>query len=188
MVIDITIVAMLAGFTLVGCSTGLIRGFCPLVVPVAGIVLALKSYGTVATMAGGLFHNYSIAVVAAFLFVFSLTWVGARLARRLLLKLFDWRRLEELDYFLGGVFGLARGLAICWVALAAVLTSFPPSISVIENSRASKRILALAEHVAGNGPLRGSLVPKVQRRTGELCHTVAAFRNVVDPLTKLEEN
>ncbi|MEO0073873.1 MAG: CvpA family protein [candidate division WOR-3 bacterium] len=188
MVLDIAIVTMLAGFSLTGCVRGFIRGFCPLVVPTAGLVLALKNYGAVATMLNSLIHNHSIAIAAAFLLLLSLSWVGAKLVRRLLLKLFDWRRLEELDYFLGGVFGLARGLALVWMALAALLTSFPPSLDIIETSRASTRVLALAEHLAGNNPLRGTLVPVVQAKAGAVCHTVAAFRNLVDPLLKLEEN
>lgn len=188
MILDTAILALLTGFALVGYVNGLIRSFCSLVVPTAGTVLALRNYRTVAIMLYAVIHNHSVALVAAFLLLFLLTWVGARLARRLLLKLFDWRRLEDLDYFLGGVFGLARGLALIWLALAGVLTIFPLSARTMETSRSSKRILALAEYVAGRNSPRTGLVPRLQQRTGAFYQTIATFRNVLDPLTRLEEN
>jgi len=188
MIIDIVIIVMLVWFTIYGCMYGFMRGLCSMVVPAVGLLLALKTYGTIAPVFNRVIHSYPVSAVAAFLLVVGLTWMGARLVRALLLKLVDWSRLSELDRFLGGIFGLARGLALVWLVLAIVLTAFPPSVGVIQHSTASTRLLALAEHVAGRAPGRGRVVPRVQQTTGNLVHSVAAFKQAASQFGGMGEN
>jgi len=137
----------LVGFTISGFVSGLVRNICSLGVPVLGIWMGFRKCDVIAPVIDRLVHNYQLSAGLAFFMIVSMVWLGLRGTRKLLLKLWDWGQLTDLDQFLGGLFGLAKGFALVWVALAACLTVFPPSIRLIQTSQASVQVLALAEQL-----------------------------------------
>lgn len=150
MVVDIGVVTAIAAFAVIGYSRGLLQGLESLVTPVAGIWFALRRCDDLAAhlvpAIGDLLYARIIALV--------LIWLGlilvCQFARRLLVKLVDWSRCCDLEQYLGGLLGLARGMAFVWFVLAVTLTAFPPSVRLVERSRASVRLLALGERLSGS--------------------------------------
>ncbi len=150
MVMDIGLVGIIILFALHGFGQGFMRGLTSLVAPLLGIWLALRHCDALAALIDPLIHNQTVSVVASFLLILAGIWLAIRLARRLLAKLVDWSRCWELDQFLGGVLGLAKGTALIWLLLALSLTIFPQSVRVIEKSKASVRLLSIGEKLGGD--------------------------------------
>jgi uncharacterized membrane protein required for colicin V production len=178
---DIAIVVLLVGFTVYGSMSRFSRSICSLLVPVVGIWLALKSYGLIAPGLNQVIHCWPVSAIVCFILVIAAVWLGALGARVLLRKLVDWGRVRELDLFLGGIFGLARGMALVWLTVAIVLAVFPPSVGVIERSMASTRLLAIAEHLAGNSLGRGRTVRRIQDASGTVARSVSTLGQVASP-------
>ncbi len=155
MALDILILGFVVVSLWRGYASGLMRGFYSLVLPVIGLMIVLKNCSVIAVAFNRLLHNYPAASFIALLLLLGSTWLGLGLVRNLLLKLVDWSRLSNLDAFLGGVFGLTKGLALAWAALALILILLPSSVRVIQSSAAAVRILALAERVADAQTMAG---------------------------------
>ncbi|MGQ9678740.1 MAG: CvpA family protein [bacterium] len=164
---DLIIIFSVLGFMISGYYSGLRRRFCSLLFPSLGLVVALNNHAVIAPVFNRVLHNYPAAVLLSFSILLAATWLGLRLAYRLVLKIVDWSRLEYIDIFLGGIFGLAKGLAVVWLGLVLTLVVFPPSVHLLTQSRASVRVLALAERVLNTQALLSCGVEKLMSRTAE---------------------
>lgn len=149
MILDIIILLTIVLFAIYGYSRGLIRGLSSLVSPVLGVWLALRKCGSLAALLDPFINDHTASLVIGFVIIFLTLWLGLRLARNLLVKLVDWPRCGDFDQFLGGLFGLARGIAVVGVLLAIGLSAFPFSVRLIETSQASLRLLSLGERISG---------------------------------------
>lgn len=138
-----------------------------MLLPSLGLVIGLRNYTVVSPVFDRLLHNYPASALFAFLLLAGATWLGLRFVRKVLVKLVDWSRLEYLDIFLGGIFGLTKGLAVVWLGLTTLLVIFPQSASVLGRSPASVRVLALAERVVDTRALLHSGVERLMSRTAE---------------------
>jgi uncharacterized membrane protein required for colicin V production len=103
----------------------------------------------------GYIQNEVVCRVTSFLVILLAIWLATRLCRRLLAKLVDWRSIPDLDRYVGGILGLAKGTALVWLILAAGLITFPQSVRVVEHSKASMRILSLADRFITPGQEQG---------------------------------
>lgn len=159
MAIDLLVVLLLAALVARGYSTGFMRSLGSIASAALGIWLALRKCEPIATALDGLLHNTAAARVIGFLFLLFLFWLALRGARRLLAKLVDWQNLPEFDHYVGGLFGLCRGVALVWAVLAICLTLFPSSVKLIERSNASLRILSLGENAAELQPVSVTAAP-----------------------------
>jgi uncharacterized membrane protein required for colicin V production len=126
-----------------------------IVSPLLGIWFALRKCDDLAIVLYRLVGNYTVARVAGFLIILICIWLALKLTHKLLFKLVDWPRCDELDRFLGGCLGLAKGVVLAWAILATTLSTFPPSVRIIEQSNASVRLLALGEKASGPVPEKG---------------------------------
>ncbi|HDQ99576.1 MAG TPA: CvpA family protein [candidate division WOR-3 bacterium] len=147
--IDIAVVLTLVAFTVFGYSRGLLQGLGSLATPVLGVWLALRRAGELAAGLEPLVGDPTAARVAGFVLILLGALAVFQAGRRLLAKLVDWSRCCDLDQYLGGLLGLAKGASFAWLALALALTAYPPSVRLVERSRASVRLLALGERLSG---------------------------------------
>jgi uncharacterized membrane protein required for colicin V production len=145
MAIDALIIVLLVLFTIHGYARGFLNGLTSLVTPLLGIGLALRYCDGPALLIDRLFHNYHASAVAAFMLILVLFWLSLVGARFLLRKLIDWSSMLELDQFIGGLLGFAKGFATVWLFLALCLTLYPPAVHLLDRSTASVRILSVAE-------------------------------------------
>ncbi len=178
MAVDILIIALIALFSFRGYYSGLMRRFCPLVFPSLALVFGLKYHTVLAPAFDRFLNNYPASSILSFLFIAVIVWFGLRLVRDLLLKLVDWSRLEELDAFLGGIFGLTKALTVVWSALALVLTLMPVSVRTIGCSNASVQVLALTERVAGRKIAFTSGMERLVGRVGEQVEALQRLREI----------
>lgn len=188
MVLDIVVLGVLVGFTIAGCFSGFSRRLCSLLFPVIGVLTALRFYGDIALRLNRVIHSWPVSTVTSFAFLLLASWLAVFLARRLLDKLVDWNRLRDLDLFLGGVFGLARGMALVWVTIALVLTVFPPSVRLFQESRASTQLLSIAERLAGRSPGRGRAVPEIQYAAGTVARSAEMVGRFSSPFGSARDN
>ncbi|MCL6465727.1 MAG: CvpA family protein [candidate division WOR-3 bacterium] len=176
MAVDVIIVLFVLGFMISGYYSGLIRRFCSLLFPSLGLVIGLRNQTVVSPVFDRFLHNYPASVFLAFVILIAATGLGLRFVRRALLKLLDWSRLEYLDTFLGGIFGLTKGLAVVWFGLSFTLVLFPPSVRVLSRSSAAVRVLALADKVLNTPSLLSCGVERLMSRAAE---QVGEVRSVV---------
>lgn len=185
MVVDVIITFFVLGFMISGYYSGLIRRFCSLLFPSLGLFVGLRNQTVIAPVFNRFLDNYPAAVFLSFLILLAATWLGLRLIRRLFLKLFDWSRLEYLDIFLGGIFGLAKGLAVVWLGLALTLVVFPPSVKLVSRSTVSVRVLALAERVIDTQSLLSCGVERLMSKSAE---QVEVVRSVLQAGSRLSRS
>ena len=159
MVIDLLIAVILLVLMARGYSTGFMRSLGSVASAALGIWLAIRKCDPLASALSGLLHNAAVARSVSVLLLVLLFWLALRGARRLLTKLVDWQNLPEFDHYIGGLFGLCRGVALVWVLLALSLAVFPGSVRFIGHSNASLRILALGENAATPQPVSLAAAP-----------------------------
>ena len=176
--IDILILAVIITFALVGYSNGLLRGLTSLVSPVLGIWLALRHCDALAALIEPIVKNPTTASIIGFLSILFVVWLALHLVHKFLLRLVDWERCLELDHFLGGMLGLAKGVALLWLLLALGLTAFPRSVDYIEDSQASVRLLAIGERLGGDRITSGEELSSVEDSYNGMEGALAAMHQI----------
>ncbi len=187
MAVDIIIISLIVFFAFKGYFSGLMRRFCPLVFPFLGLVIGFKYHTVLAPAFDRFLNNYPVSSMSAFLFCAVIVWLGLRIVRNLLLKLLDWSRLEGLDAFLGGIFGLTKALTVAWISLVIILTLIPSSVRTVERSNASMQVLTLMERtvptltdaISGFGR-KGALFYGMGRLAGRIAEQVEVLQGLRD--------
>jgi membrane protein required for colicin V production len=100
---------------------GLIRELIALASVLAGLVVAALGYRLTAVWFEDLTRSHEVALGVAFLALFVATLLVGVLVSILARRLVKTAGLEWFDRFLGGVFGLVRGVAIDCVFLMALV-------------------------------------------------------------------
>ena len=123
---DIAVVAVVVLSTLLAFLRGVVREAIALVSWVAAFVLALAFGGKLAVMIPGLAASPALRHVLAFALIFIGVLVAGVVVAYVLSKMIRAVGLGFLDRFLGGFFGVARGMAIVLLfVLAAGVTTLP---------------------------------------------------------------
>ncbi len=106
---------------------GFIRELISLASVVAGLVIAALAYPRAALWFEDLTRSHEVALGVGFLALFVATLVVGLLVSALADKLIRTAGLKWFDRFLGGVFGLVRGIVVdCIVLMAMVAFSIKP--------------------------------------------------------------
>ena len=118
------------GIVLISVLISVVRGFVREILSLVAWVAAFWVASAYAVPASALLESFisigSARVVIAFIGVMLVTLIAVGIINHMIGKLLDKTGLTGTDRLLGGVFGLARGLAIVLVAvLLAGLTRFP---------------------------------------------------------------
>ena len=109
--LDIVIIVAIAWFALAAFSAGILREVVTLAATIGGAALAGLFYRELADDLRG-FTDERTATVVAFLIIFASVALMGQLIASLLKGAASAMMLGWLDHFLGGLFGLAKGLAL----------------------------------------------------------------------------
>lgn len=123
---DLAVLVLVALSTLFAFARGVVRELIALASWVLGIAVALMFAGTAAAVFSWLDMAPAIRIVLAFVLIFVVVLLAGALVGRVLSRAIHAAGLSLVDRFLGGAFGLARGLLlIVLFALVAGLTALP---------------------------------------------------------------
>lgn len=120
--LDILIIVSLAAAVIGGLATGFIRSLFTLIGLIAGIVLAGRMYGGLATRLSFI-HHEGAANIVAFVLIFIAILLLAAIAAQILRTVIARAMLGWLDRLAGGLIGLLIG-ALAWGLLLALWAKF----------------------------------------------------------------
>jgi membrane protein required for colicin V production len=147
--LDWTLVAVTLVSVVAALSKGLIRELIALASVVAGVILAALGYQRIAVWIEDLTRSHEVALGVSFLTLFLGTLALGALVSAVAKKLVKTAGIEWFDRFLGGVFGLIRGVVIDCILLMA-LVAFAIKAEVVHQSSLAPyvtvgaRVMALA--------------------------------------------
>jgi membrane protein required for colicin V production len=157
---------------------GFIRELISLAAVVAGLVIAALGYQRAALWFDDLTRSHNVALGLGFLTLFVGTLLVGALVSVLARKLIQKAGLQWFDRFLGGVFGLVRGVVVDCILLM-VLVAFAIKAEAVQKSTLSPyvttgaRVIALAmpadlkaEFKAGFDKFKQSLIQTDKKATG----------------------
>jgi membrane protein required for colicin V production len=144
---------VLAAIILVSVTTAILKGLVAELISlgsvVAGVVIAVFGYRRCAPWFEDLTRSHEIALGISFLLLFFGTLLAGALISMLARKMIQKAALEWFDRFLGGLFGLARGMVVDSVLLM-ILMAFTIKGSAVQDSQlapyisSGSRVLAMA--------------------------------------------
>jgi membrane protein required for colicin V production len=157
---------------------GFIRELISLASVVAGLVIAALAYQRAALWFDDLTSSHNVALGLGFLALFLGTLLVGALVSVLARKLIQKAGLQWFDRFLGGVFGLVRGVVVDCILLM-VLVAFAIKAEAVQKSTLAPyvttgaRVVALAmpaelkaEFKAGFDKFKQSLIQTDKKATG----------------------
>jgi membrane protein required for colicin V production len=144
---------ILAAIVLISVAAAILKGFVAELISlasvVAGLIVAASSYQRVAPWFEDLARSHEIALGIGFLTLFLGTLLAGAVILALARKLIQKAELQWFDRFLGGIFGLVRGVLVDSILLLA-LVAFSIKGEVVQQSTLApyittgSRLLALA--------------------------------------------
>lgn len=168
--LDWILAAILAASVVGAILEGFIRELISLAAVVAGVVIAALGYPHAAVWFEDLTRSHEVALGVGFLSLFVAVLLVGVLVSILARKLIKASGLQWFDRFLGGVFGLVRGVAVDCILLM-VMVAFSLKIERVQQSllapyvATGARVIALvmprefrAHFDAGFGKLREALI------------------------------
>lgn len=173
--IDWVLAAIVLLSVLMAIRKGFVRELISLAALIAGLVIAALEYHRAAAWFEDLTRSHEIAQAAGFLALFLAVLVVGLIVSVLAAKLVKTAGLQWFDRFLGGVFGLIRGIAVDCVLLM-ILVAFAIKPAEVKGSllapyvSTGARALALvmpsdlkAQFRDGLAKFRQGLAPDVKR-------------------------
>ena len=118
--LDVAIAILILFSAAIGVVRGLVREVLSLVVWAAALVLALLFTPQAAELLAPLIETASLQYVTGFACVFIGTLIVGGIVGSLMARLIDGTGMTGTDRILGFVFGSARGVLVCIVALIAM--------------------------------------------------------------------
>jgi len=131
--LDWTLAAVLAASVVGAILKGFVRELISLAAVLAGLVIAALGYTHVAVWFEDLTRSHEVALGLGFLSLFVAVLVVGLLVSILARKLIKAAGLLWFDRFLGGVFGLVRGVAVDCIVLM-VMVAFSIKIEAVQRS------------------------------------------------------
>lgn len=115
--LDYVIFAVLGVSAVVGVVRGLVRELLALLSWVVSVWLAFQYAETVASSLGPYIESPEIRYVVALTVIFVVSLLLLSMTSIILVKLLTWAGVAGTDRTLGGLFGLARGVAVALVII-----------------------------------------------------------------------
>lgn len=144
--IDIVILIVVLVSALIGLARGLLKEVLSLASWLAAFILALYFAPEVADRMAGQLADESVRLVVAFIAIFLATLLAGGIVQWLAGRLVKSTGLSGTDRFLGFLFGSARGVVACIVALIA-LRQFAEAGQWWQSSLLVPELLAFEEQV-----------------------------------------
>ena len=114
---DIVIVIIVLLSSVIGLARGLVKELLSLIIWFAAIVLSLYFSATVGDVLIDQIDDASIREVIGFFLIFVVTLIAGGVLQMLIKQMIRGTGLTGTDRFLGFLFGSARGVLVCIVAL-----------------------------------------------------------------------
>ncbi len=143
--LDVIVIAVLVGLTIRGYYQGFLKGTGALLTPVVALWLCLRYAHKLSFWFSGATGNASASLVLAILVILIVSFIGIRIIRNLLSRLFDRLWMWNMDGFLGGAFGLFQATVVLWIFIAFAFIAFPEGRQVIRGAPLSTQILLFGE-------------------------------------------
>ena len=143
---DIVILIVVLLSALIGLVRGLFAELLSLVTWFTAFVMALFFAPVVAGWLAGYLEDSSIQLMVGFVAIFVATLILGSIAQWLVGKLVETTGLSGTDRFLGFLFGSARGVLVCIIALIAV-RPFAEEAQWWAESRLTPELLAFEQDV-----------------------------------------
>jgi membrane protein required for colicin V production len=143
---DIIILIVILLSSVIGLVRGLFRELLSLVVWFSAVLLALFFSGPVGDTFAGQIEDEAVRRVIGFFIIFIATLIGGAILRVLVKQMITSTGLTSTDRFLGFLFGSARGVLLCIVALIG-LKSIPVEEDWWYESRIIPELLAFEQDV-----------------------------------------
>ncbi len=142
--IDITVVAIVVVFTLVGAWRGLFKEILSLVGIVVGVVAAFRAYGPIEKILFNFFPHFpGVCKAVSMGVIFLLVTVLVGILSLFMRKLVVLSGMGMMDRLLGAIFGFVRALIVASAFLIVVVASFPQGRYWIEQSPVSSKVITL---------------------------------------------
>lgn len=145
---DIVILIIVLLSSVIGLMRGLFKELISLVVWFAAVLLALYFSAAMGDALSGQIADESVRTVVGFFIIFLATLILGGIVQMLVKQLISSTGLTGTDRFLGFLFGSARGVLVCIVALIA-LKSFEIQAEWWQESRIIPELLAFEQDVLG---------------------------------------
>jgi membrane protein required for colicin V production len=145
---DIVILIIILVSALIGLVRGLLREVLSLASWFAALMFALYFAPTAAEVLAAQISDESISLVVGFMAVFVVTLIAGGIVQWLVRKLVETSGLTGTDRFLGFLFGSARGVLVCIIALIA-LRPFGENSDWWQSSKLTPELLAFEQDVLG---------------------------------------
>jgi membrane protein required for colicin V production len=155
--LDWIMAIILAGSIIMAIRKGLVRELISLAAVVVGIVVASLEYRRAGYWFQDLTKSQEIAWAAGFLTIFVLVLIAGAAVSLLTRFLIQQAGIEWFDRFLGGIFGLLRGLLIDSILLM-VMMAFAVKPQAVQKSR-------LAPYVSTGARAMAYLMPRNLRNS-----------------------
>jgi membrane protein required for colicin V production len=123
--LDYIFIAILLLSTLFALRKGFVRETVSLISSIAGLVLAYWFYGIPASFLAPFLSTRRLANLLGFIIVFAVVVLAGWLVAALINRFVKATGLTLFDRFLGAVFGLVRGAAVCIALLTAYIAWSP---------------------------------------------------------------
>jgi len=165
---DIVILIMILLSSVIGLVRGLFKELISLMVWFAAIMLALYFSSAMGDALSGQIADESARTAVGFFIIFLATLIVGGIVQVLVKQLISSTGLTGTDRFLGFLFGSARGVLICIVALIA-LKSFEIEAEWWQESEIIPELLAFEQDVLElMGKARDVVVEATAEGTGEV--------------------
>lgn len=136
---DMFMLAVLALATIFGAWKGMAWQLASLASLVASAVVALRFSGALAPY----LSDQDWAPFAAMLILYLVTSLAIWLLFRLVAGAIDRLKLKEFDHQIGGLFGLAKGVALCVIITFFVVTLSEPARQSVMRTRSGRAVSLL---------------------------------------------
>ncbi len=147
---------VLAGIVLVSVITAILKGFLAELISLAsvvvGVVVAVLYYSRFAPWFEDLTRSHAVALGLSFLLLFFGTLAVGALVSVLTRKVIEAAELQWFDRFLGGIFGLVRGIVVDSVLLL-ILMAFSIKVEALQHSR-------LAPYITSGSRVMAMMMPR----------------------------
>jgi membrane protein required for colicin V production len=145
--LDWTLAAVVVVSAACAFQKGFVRELISLAALVAGVIIAVRGYGRASAWFEDLTRSHQMAEGVAFLALFFGTLLLGAVLAGIAAKLIKKAGVQTFDRFLGGLFGLVRGLAVDCVLLL-VLVAFAIKGEAVKRSVLAPYVVSGAEVVA----------------------------------------
>jgi membrane protein required for colicin V production len=163
--LDYLLIIVILWSILAGFGSGFAREGVGFAATILGILFGFWFYAIPAAWVRDYF-SARVSNLVGFFIVFAIVMLAGAVVSRILQRIFKWAGLSFVDRFLGGAFGLVRGVVLC-VAMVTVITAFAPAPppQIIAESKVMPYLTSAANVMAALAPseLKQNFNDSVQR-------------------------